>query len=351
MLNASSVDSDFDRFAELVAASGHPVLLTGETGSGKTYLARTIHKKGRRARSPFVRVNCAAIPDSLFEREVFGHVRGAYTDAREAAEGFLAAADGGTLFLDEISELSMSNQPKLLAVLEEGRYRSLGSPKERRVDVQVIAAANRDLTELVRTRHFREDLYYRISVFRFRVPSLRERADQIPGLARDLLRKAQPNEHAPEIASEALDLLQAYPWPGNIRELENVLRAASVYAQGREIEPEHLPEEIVSWVGTGRHTRSPSDRIAAGSTGSAGEARERYCTPESPEEEALLISSVLARAQGNRSRAARMLGMARSTLWVKLQLYGIRAEDVTTDRVRPLHRADAGRRETTRVGR
>jgi hypothetical protein len=147
-------------FARVAAESGHALLVTGETGSGKTHLAREIHRSGPRASRPFVRVNCAAIPDSLFEREMFGHVRGACTDARDAAAGFLEAAHGGTLFLDEIAELAPQNQPKLLAVLEDGCFRKLGSPREVRVDVQVITAANRDLVDLVAQKQFRQDLFY-----------------------------------------------------------------------------------------------------------------------------------------------------------------------------------------------
>jgi DNA-binding NtrC family response regulator len=298
-------------FARVAAESGHAVLITGETGSGKTHLAREIHRAGPRAGRPFVRVNCAAIPDSLFEREMFGHVRGAYTDAREAADGFLDAANGGTLFLDEISELAPQNQPKLLAVLEDGCFRKLGSPREARVDVQVITAANRDLVDMVAQKQFRQDLFYRVSVLRYRVAPLRERLRELPALVNELLAKnARPGAPPPEVSREAMVLLRGHAWPGNIREMENALRAAAAFSGGGEIRPEHLPAEV----------REPaaSPRTAA-TTARAG---ERYNAPDHPEHEEALIRQALDQSRGNKTHAARLLGMSRSTLWAKLLKHG-----------------------------
>lgn len=303
-------------FAKMAADCGHPVLLYGETGSGKTLLAREIHDRSSRRGKPFVRVNCAAIPDSLFEREMFGHVRGAFTDAREGGTGFFEAADGGTLFLDEIGEIPLAVQPKLLAALEEGYHRKLGSPREIAVQVQIIAATNRDLREMVRTKQFREDLYYRFSVLRYLVPPLRDRRGELPALVQDIVRRTfRFGERPPEVSEQALQVLLAYPWPGNIRELENVLRATTIFACGATIEINHLPQEIRSW--------QFSPETDPGS-GARSEGPARYAAPTDRGHEMELIRSALAAANGNKSCAARMLGMSRSTLWAKLKEYGTR---------------------------
>ncbi|HEV3050014.1 MAG TPA: sigma 54-interacting transcriptional regulator [Longimicrobium sp.] len=300
-------------FARVAAESGHSVLITGETGCGKTHLARLVHQSGPRAARPFVRVNCAAIPDSLFEREMFGHVKGAYTDARDAAAGFLEAAHGGTLFLDEIAELAPQNQPKLLAVLEDGCFRKLGSPVESRADVQVIAAANRDLPEMVRTKQFRQDLFYRISVLRYTVAPLRERRSEIPALVEQLLEKVRrPDGPRAQISLEALAVLRRHSWPGNIRELENALRAATAFSGGGEVRPEHLPEEVRD---PGAHRRSTAAEVPA-------RMAERYSAPPTRHDEHEMIRRALDEAGGNKTTAARRLGMSRSTLWAKLQRYG-----------------------------
>jgi two-component system response regulator HydG len=301
---------DMQGFARVAGESGHAVLITGETGCGKTHLARQIHAAGPRARRPFVRVNCAAIPDTLFEREMFGHVRGAYTDARDSADGFMESANGGTLFLDEVSELAPQNQPKLLAVLEDGCFRKLGSPREIRADVQIIAAANRDLPEMVALRTFRQDLYYRLSVLRYVVQPLRQRQDELPLLVEELLEKnRRPGAPRPAISREALAVLRRHPWPGNIRELDNAMRSAAAFSAGGEIRPEHLPDDV----------RAPAAR-AAGAP--ALRAAERYTAPTERTEEVEMIRRALDAAGGNKTTAARHLGMSRSTLWAKLQRYG-----------------------------
>jgi DNA-binding NtrC family response regulator len=302
---------DMLAFARIAGESGHAVLIAGETGCGKTHMAQEIHRSGPRARKPFIRVNCAAIPDSLFEREMFGHVRGAYTDARDAAEGFLEAANGGTLFLDEVSELAPQNQPKLLSVLEDGCFRKLGSPRETRADVQVVAAANRDLSEMVRLKQFRQDLYYRLSVLRYTVAPLRERVAELPSLVDELLRKNhRTGAPLPTVSREAMAVLRRHSWPGNIRELENALRAATAFSGGGEVRPEHLPAEV----------REPAARSHAG----AAPARpsERYAAPAARQDEQEMIRRALDDAGGNKTTAARRLGMSRSTLWAKLQRYG-----------------------------
>lgn len=308
------VSSEMLAFAELAAGCGHPVLLHGETGSGKTCLAREIHRRGPRAGRPFVRVNCAAIPETLFEREMFGHVRGAFTDAREGGTGFFEAADGGVLFLDEIGEIPLAVQPKLLAALEEGCFRRLGSPREVRVDVQILAATNRDLGEMVRLKQFRQDLYYRFSVLQYRVPSLRERRRDLPAFVSYLLARNAPR-HAgpPRLSDEAMAVITRHDWPGNLRELENALCSAAVFARGGVIRPGHLPADV----------RNSARSVAVSGNGrAAGRASPRYEAPEEPGREADMIRKALQAARGNKTEAARALGMSRSTLWAKLQRHG-----------------------------
>ncbi|HEV2148393.1 MAG TPA: sigma-54 dependent transcriptional regulator [Longimicrobiaceae bacterium] len=301
-------------FVGLAADCCHPVILYGETGAGKTYLAKELHRCGPRADRPFVRVNCAAIPESLFEREMFGHVRGAFTDAREGGEGLFEAADGGILFLDEIGEIPLNVQAKLLAVLEEGVIRRLGSMREVLVDVRVVAATNHDLAEMVRQKRFRQDLYYRLSVLQYRVPSLRERRDEIPAIVEHVLRDGSTGAESP-ICPEALAVILDYPWPGNIRELENALAAAAVFACGAVIRPQHLPPDLRAW-GRSMATRR------AGSVSERDSAR--YTAPGDPLREMEEIRLALQACGGNKAAAARRLGMARSTLWAKLRAFGYR---------------------------
>jgi len=300
---------DAAEFARVAARSGEPVLLCGETGCGKTHLARIIYEAGPRAGRPFVRVNCAAVPEALFEREMFGHVRGAFTDARQEGIGFLEAADGGVLFLDEVSDLSPRLQPKLLAFLEDGCFRRLGSTRELRADVQVIAATNCDLAEMVREKQFRQDLFYRFSVLRYTVAPLRERRGELPAITRELLhRLARRGADPPEVTPEAMELLGRHAWPGNVRELENALRAALAFSDGGPVHPHHLPPDVRLGGGEG-----------AARARAAPPRPERYAAPVDPEDEVRLIREALHAAGGNKTHAARALNMSRSTLWAKLQ--------------------------------
>lgn len=311
--SCDSLPEPLRRFALLTAATDIPVLLYGETGCGKSDLARRIHELGPRSTRPFVHVNCASIPAALFEREMFGHVRGAFTDAKESRPGFFEEANGGTLLLDELGELPMDLQPKLLAVLDEGIIRRLGSTRAIRVHVRIIAATNRDLFAMIRRNEFRADLFYRCAVLEYRIPPLRQRRDELPGLAQQLLDRVGTGA-PPCLADETLHIFQRYAWPGNIRELDNALMHATARAGGGTIRPKHLPQRLRQNV-----------QAAAGVDGEPLESGRpgRYTAPRDPGEEVALIREALREEGFNRTRAARRLGMARATLWTKLHRYGI----------------------------
>jgi transcriptional regulator with GAF, ATPase, and Fis domain len=285
---------------ERAAASSLPVVITGESGTGKELVARALHRLGPRSGAPFVAVNCGAVPETLLESELFGHVRGAFTGADRDRRGHFEVADGGTLFLDEIADTGAAMQSKLLRVLQEGELRRLGDEAVRPVDVRVVAASNRDLGELMRAGEFREDLYYRLNVLTIRVPPLRERIEDVPALAGHILERA---EGAGELAPEALRILCRYGWPGNVRELENELARAAALAEDR-IEPEHLSERLRGAVADG--PADPEDLDIRASV----EVLERR-----------LIAAALERTGGNQTRAAELLGLSRYGLQKKLKRY------------------------------
>ena len=219
---------------DAVSSTDATVLITGESGTGKELLAKEIHRRGRRANRPFVRVNCSAIPREIFESEFFGHTRGAFTGAVRERPGRFQIADGGTLFLDEIGDLPSELQPKLLRVLQEGEYERVGEDRTRIVDVRVIAATNHDLAAEVRGRRFREDLYYRLNIFPLALPPLRARKDDIPQLAAHIMARTAKKHRipAPPLTPDVVERLQRYDWPGNIRELQNVLERAVILSKG-----------------------------------------------------------------------------------------------------------------------
>ncbi|MEM6733852.1 MAG: sigma-54 dependent transcriptional regulator, partial [Myxococcota bacterium] len=231
---------------EKVAPTRANILVEGESGTGKELVARAIHQSSPRANGPFVPVNCGAIPDTLIEAELFGHAAGAYTGAAKARAGLFEAANGGTLLLDEVGELPANVQVKLLRVIQELTVRRVGDDKERPVDVRLVAATNRDLQQMVKDHEFREDLFYRLNVVRIRVPPLRERRDDIPLLARAFLEKYRDEigKTLEGFSSQALERLGAFGYPGNVRELENVVERAVALASGPHIEVSDLPEEF-----------------------------------------------------------------------------------------------------------
>jgi len=289
-----------------------PVLIQGESGTGKELIARAVHFNGPRKARPFVTENCAALPDTLLESELFGHVRGAFTGAHRQKRGLLEQADGGTLFLDEIGDMSVEMQKKLLRVLQEGEFRPVGSDQRIQVNVRLIAASHRNLEELVREGKFREDLYYRVNVLAIHLPALRERRDDIPLLAEHMLARAA-REHArpaPVLTHEALAGLVSHDWPGNVRELENEMRRLVVLCQG-EVRLEHLSLSVQERRGL-RVGGPPLLADAGGDIKSAVADLEKRS-----------IEAALAHASGNKSRAASELGISRFALQRKLDKYGL----------------------------
>ncbi len=294
--------------AERVAIVDSPVLLTGESGVGKERIARLIHAhaRSRRARGPFIPVNCGALPESLLESELFGHVKGAFTGADRDHKGLFEAAVGGTLLLDEVGEIPLSVQVKLLRVLQDREVRRVGSTEARAVNIRIVAATNRELEEMVREKSFRKDLYYRLKVVSIEVPPLRSRREDILPLAHQFVRRGCATYHCGpcSLSAEALDKLLAYSWPGNVRELEHAMERAVVLAEGKpKIEVTDLPPEILG------------DR-----RGAVAEDEEHLALAEV---ERRHILRVLDRCGGNRKETAKALGIATNTLWRKLREYGV----------------------------
>lgn len=286
---------------ERIAKAQGAVLILGESGSGKELVAQALHQQSDRAGQPFIAVNCAGIPAELMESEFFGHAAGAYTGARGSRAGLFKQADGGTLLLDEIAEMPLLLQAKLLRVLQEGRMRPVGGDDEVAVDVRIIAATHQNLEQLVETSQFRADLFFRLETFTLNIPPLRERADDLELLAQHFLaqlKQKQPaNVHS--ISSDALDCLYRYPFPGNVRELQNALERAYTFAASNEITPNDLPERIVGYQGESAVEQQASDT----SWPSLQQVQHNY------------MRQVLQYTNGNKQQAAEMLGITRRTLY------------------------------------
>jgi DNA-binding NtrC family response regulator len=289
------------------------ILITGESGTGKELLARAIHGLSPRAAGPFFAVNCAAIPDTLIESELFGHEKGAFTGAADRRAGYFEMARGGTLLLDEIGEMPLGTQAKLLRVLEERRIRRLGASKEVDLDVRVVASTNRSLSEEITKGKFREDLYFRLNIFEVQLPPLRDRKEDILPLATELIRTLNERHdcRVTDLAPEVLALFDRYDWPGNVRELRNILERAVILAGEGTVLPAHLPRAFAGM---------PAPAVAAAANSHDGNGLKAGMTIAEAEKD--LIQITLRHTGGNRTRAAELLGISVKTLFNKLREYG-----------------------------
>lgn len=289
-----------------IAESDSTVLVQGPSGSGKELFAKAIHNLSLRKDKPFIKMNCGALPDNLLESELFGYVKGAFTDAKRDKPGRFALADGGTIFLDEIGDTSPALQVKLLRVLQDGEYEPLGGTRTVRVDVRLVVATNKDLLTLVRSGQFRDDLYYRLNVVKIDLPPLSRRREDIPLLIEHFVEKFnhKTGKNLSGVSHEVMSLLMRYDFPGNVRELENVVEHAFVMCKGEMIEPRHLPPELIDWA---------EERLR----------EENEVTRPLQTAEAEVIRKALERNRGNRVRTARELGIDRTTLWRKIKRYNM----------------------------
>lgn len=301
--------------ARRVAPSNATVLVTGESGTGKELAARFIHTNSRRKGGAFIAVNCAALTETLLESELFGHEQGAFTGASAKKTGWFETASGGTLFLDEIGEISKATQAKLLRVLQEREFVRVGGAKPIACDVRIIAATNRDLKKMMATGDFREDLYYRLSVFPIAMPALRERPGDVALLARHFIKRTAQNMGLPEprIDEQTVAVLANYAWPGNIRELQNVVERAVLMCENGRLEPHHLPADLRGGAPVGSNGAL---RIAS-SPNSNGEL-----TPLADQERALIVAA-LQQCEWNQSEAARRLGITRDLLRTRVKKHNI----------------------------
>jgi transcriptional regulator with GAF, ATPase, and Fis domain len=320
---------------EKISPTDTTVVIEGETGTGKDVVARSIHRSSLRADRPFMVFDCGAVPENLIESELFGHEKGSFTGAIMTRQGLFELANGGTIFLDELGELSLDLQPKLLRVLEQREVKRVGSNRPIRVDVRVIAATNRDLEDDVSSGRFREDLYYRLSVVRIKLPPLRERPDDIPLLGKHFLR-GHPANRLPDgdpritdISPDAMDVLASYGWPGNVRELLNVIERAVSFAEGTLLEVRDLPDHV-SGVSGVVHTQRAAAESRAGSVDSTfKEAKERWVSTFERD----YIMNLLRKNDGNISHAAREADIDRKYFRKLMRKYGITADDTTDDDV------------------
>ncbi|HEY0704051.1 MAG TPA: sigma-54 dependent transcriptional regulator [Candidatus Acidoferrales bacterium] len=308
LVGTSDPMQDVMRQVEIAAPSTASVLITGETGSGKEMVARSIHLLSPRAERPFVAINCSAIPESLMESEIFGHEKGAFTGAAERRIGCFELADGGTLLLDEIGEMPAPTQAKLLRVLEDHKVRRLGSKVETAVDVRVISATNKNPEQAVADGHLRQDLYFRLNVFHIHLPPLRDHKDDLPLLIEHLLAdiSAKYDKKVSSVGTDVMDLFKSYPWPGNVRELRNVLERSSIASDRGTISRSHLPAEF--------------GKASAMTTAGLSGLRFPVGTTVDAVERELILQTLAATGQ-NKTRASDLLGISLKTLHNKLKEY------------------------------
>ncbi len=299
------------RKALKVAASNASVLLRGESGTGKEVLADLIQANSPRAHAPYVKINCGALPENLLESELFGHIRGSFTGATSDRDGVFAVADGGTVLLDEIGEVSPALQVKLLRVLQQGEFSRVGESVTRKVDVRLLAATNRPLERMIEQGTFRQDLYYRLNVVPLVLPALRERPEDLDYLVRHFAAKFSPAGAPPRFSDEALRLMHAYRWPGNIRELENAVEHALVLGDGEMVRVEDLPAALQDAEGNAAAALGAASAVGAASL----EDIEKNC-----------LLQALQKTKGNRTQAARLLNITRRTLGYRLRKYDLEEE-------------------------
>ena len=301
------------RAAKIVASTDATVLIHGESGTGKELLAHTLHQHSRRADKAFHIINCAALPEHLVESELFGHRKGAFTSASHDYAGRLRAANGGTVFLDEIGELPLGVQAKLLRFLESGECHAVGESQPYRVNARLITATNRDLFAMTQSGEFRQDLFYRLNVVPLQMPALRERIDDIRCLVDHFTQRLATEHHLspPSYSKSTLKFLTNYQWPGNVRELRNFCERMVILLSGRQIQPENLPVEFRS------QAKTPSQE----------QANNSFTLPDEginlEQMEMNIIRQALSKSQGNRSRAARLLGISRDTLLYRIKKYAL----------------------------
>jgi len=302
---------ELKKMIKRIAPTDSTVLVTGESGTGKEIIANSIHQLSRRGDKPFVSINCAALPETLLESELFGHRKGSFTGAFNDKEGLLKSADGSSFFLDEVGNTSPAIQMKLLRVLEAKEFIPLGDTRPVKVDIRLIAATNADLEAEVKAGRFREDLFWRLNVFVINAPPLRERKEDLPILLNHFLQRSCAKQNLPlkRVGPEALDLLASYDWPGNVRELENLVERMVLFSRGEVIGPEEIPKRIE---GGGKALQ---------------EQRRLEVTPTLQTMEEAYIYYVLQKTGWNKSESARILGIDLSTLYRKIDRYGLANED------------------------
>ena len=291
---------------KVVRSKATSVLITGESGTGKELVARAIHYRSDRAQAPLMEVNCSSFQEALLENELFGHEKGAYTDATDLKKGLVELCDGGTLFLDEVADMPLPTQAKLLRFIDHRNFKRVGGAQDIAVDIRIVAATNKNLDEEVRLGRFRNDLYFRLKVVSIMLPPLRDREGDVAMLSRHFMkefsRKFQKGFH--EMAPDAVSRLEAYPWPGNVRELRNLIERVVLLEEGQRLQPDHLPAEF-----SGRSAAAPA----------APAAKDAIALPTLAQMEAEHIGEVLRLTAGNKSRAARILGISRQGLIEKLR--------------------------------
>ena len=309
-----------DMVRKVAATGATSVLIEGESGTGKDLVAGTIHYMSPRAENPYVAINCGALPEALLESELFGHEKGAFTDAKTSKKGLFEVADGGTVLLDEIGDMQMAAQVKLLRAIETKTFRRVGGTKDVKTDIRVIAASNQDLQKIMKEKRFREDLYYRLKVISIHMPAVRERKEDIPMLVRVFIHEfnAQLGRDVREVSDETMDLLTRYDWPGNVRELKNVIERAMLLGDSPVIYPAFLPSEICG---------GPSAPASAAQAGLA--VPPKGLSLRKVEED--LIRSALERSGGNKTRAAKLLGISRDALRYRLKKLAHAAPDPADD--------------------